>query len=242
MVVIANRDEFYARPSSPPSLIPGEPAIFAPKDFEAGGTWFGVNQWGLVAAITNVWLGPPTTKKDEKSLRSRGLLTLDVLGCKTVSEAQNLIHRLMQRDRYQFFNLLVGTGSAAKVFTHTGELKEFDLSPGSATILNAPYHPRVTSREELLPLPAASEAQDDWIESIRKFLSRHPLVCKHTPRFGTRSSQVVALSRRTEDESPPPNPDRFWYADGPPCQSDFVDYSLKLQSVTQQVSSPVKAV
>lgn len=233
LVVIANRDEFYSRPSVPPSVISKDPAIFAPRDLDAGGTWFGVNEWGLTAAITNVWLGPLTAGKHEKErpLRSRGLLTSDVLGCKTVSEARGLIHQMMQRDRYQFFNLLVGAGSAATVFTHTGELKEFDLTPGSATILNAPYHPRVTPREELPPLPAAGEAQDDWLQSIRRFLSRHPLVCKHTPRFGTRSSQVAALARRTEDGSPTPASHRFWYADGPPCKTEFSDFSGQFQSV-----------
>ncbi len=54
LVVAANRDEFYHRPSTSPTAICSDPLIVAPRDLEAGGTWFGVNGKGLVAAITNI--------------------------------------------------------------------------------------------------------------------------------------------------------------------------------------------
>ena len=39
LVVAANRDEFYARPASGPTLLASEPRIVGGRDLLAGGTW-----------------------------------------------------------------------------------------------------------------------------------------------------------------------------------------------------------
>jgi len=71
--VAANRDEFLARPASPP-----EPSAdgrwLTPRDLQAGGTWLGVNAGGLFVGVTNRSAGPR-----DSSRRSRGLLVLDAL-------------------------------------------------------------------------------------------------------------------------------------------------------------------
>jgi len=41
LIVAANRDEFYARPSLPLAQWPDAPAVYAGRDQEAGGTWLG---------------------------------------------------------------------------------------------------------------------------------------------------------------------------------------------------------
>ncbi|HEX2385992.1 MAG TPA: NRDE family protein, partial [Candidatus Binatia bacterium] len=53
VVIAANRDEHFARPSEAPKLWKGDPAIVAGKDLVAGGTWLGVNSAGIAAAIVN---------------------------------------------------------------------------------------------------------------------------------------------------------------------------------------------
>lgn len=53
LLLAANRDEFFARPSQPIHIHDTEVAIIAGKDLRAGGTWLGVNQRGKMAAITN---------------------------------------------------------------------------------------------------------------------------------------------------------------------------------------------
>jgi uncharacterized protein with NRDE domain len=71
-----NRDEFHRRPSAPPSIIHRNPTIFAGQDLEAGGTWMGRNEFGLVAALTNRrdpgFVPPP-------NVRSRGEIVLGLL-------------------------------------------------------------------------------------------------------------------------------------------------------------------
>ena len=53
LLLIANRDEFYARPTQ--ALHAWEDApIVAGKDLQAGGTWLGISNPKRLAALTNV--------------------------------------------------------------------------------------------------------------------------------------------------------------------------------------------
>ena len=54
--VLTNRDESTERPSVPPQVFPSTangPRWFGAADARAGGTWFGINEHGLLAAVTN---------------------------------------------------------------------------------------------------------------------------------------------------------------------------------------------
>ena len=53
VVVGANREEFYRRGGDPPRLHVGPPRFVAGVDPVAGGTWLGVNEHGVLAAVTN---------------------------------------------------------------------------------------------------------------------------------------------------------------------------------------------
>ncbi len=80
LIVAANRDEFYQRPTSPVAYWPDHPNLLAGRDLQGGGTWLGMTTTGRIAAITNfrdpasiaaVATSPPG--------RSRGLLVSDFL-------------------------------------------------------------------------------------------------------------------------------------------------------------------
>ena len=49
LVIAANRDEFYARPTLPLHLW-ADQAILAGKDLQAGGTWLGVSTSGRLGS------------------------------------------------------------------------------------------------------------------------------------------------------------------------------------------------
>jgi len=57
VVVAANRDELLDRPSEPPAVVEEDPRVGAPRDAEAGGTWIGYNEHGVLVALTNRWVG-----------------------------------------------------------------------------------------------------------------------------------------------------------------------------------------
>jgi len=53
LVVAANRDEFFARPTAAADFWAESPGLLAGRDLEAGGTWMGVTTHGRFAALTN---------------------------------------------------------------------------------------------------------------------------------------------------------------------------------------------
>ena len=81
----ANRDEQLARPSEPPRLRDDTPiSPVSPRELKAGGTWLGVNEEGVISAITNRF-----GKLAEGSRRSRGELVDLALEHKSAAAASS---------------------------------------------------------------------------------------------------------------------------------------------------------
>src|ERR1700737_3829646 len=54
VLIGANRDEMVERPSRPPGRHwPDRPEVVAGLDAFAGGSWLGINDWGVAAAVLN---------------------------------------------------------------------------------------------------------------------------------------------------------------------------------------------
>ena len=53
VIIAANRDEFYQRPTTVANYWQDNREILAGRDQKAGGTWLGINRQGRFAAITN---------------------------------------------------------------------------------------------------------------------------------------------------------------------------------------------
>src|SRR5699024_8455924 len=53
LIVAANRDEFYNRPTAPAQFWADEPTILAGRDLKQMGTWLGITRQGRFAALTN---------------------------------------------------------------------------------------------------------------------------------------------------------------------------------------------
>ncbi|MGO5000123.1 NRDE family protein [Oceanisphaera sp. W20_SRM_FM3] len=100
--LLANRDEFYARPTQPAHWWPDSPTIWAGRDQQAGGTWLGINRSGRFAALTNVREAQMSVGK-----RSRGELVTDFL-TSSLSPQAYLAQVLSQGEQYAGFNLLLG--------------------------------------------------------------------------------------------------------------------------------------
>jgi uncharacterized protein with NRDE domain len=105
LVVGANRDEFYDRPSAPAAFWDAAPDVLAGRDLRAGGTWLGVTRQGRFAAITNY-----RDRGDVRaSARSRGELTAGFLqSAVPAGTYANQVYAL--RTAYNGFSLLVGDG------------------------------------------------------------------------------------------------------------------------------------
>ena len=105
LVLIANRDEYYARPTRDAHWWDNCP-VFGGRDLEAGGSWLGISREGRFAAVTNV--REPGGMKAGKI--SRGALTQEFLVGD--SPAETYLAALTPKDRdYAGFNLLLGDTS-----------------------------------------------------------------------------------------------------------------------------------
>lgn len=102
LVLAANRDEFYARPTL--DLAPWEdaPQILAGRDLEAGGSWLGITEDGRFAALTNI-----RAAHQPRGGRSRGELVAGFLRGSD-SPADYLQQVVRHLDDFAGFNLLVG--------------------------------------------------------------------------------------------------------------------------------------
>jgi len=105
LVVAANRDEFYARPTQPLAQWSDAPQVYAGRDLEAGGTWLGVGADGRFAALTNI-----RDPGQMPALKSRGELVARFL-TGNLSITEYLDEVLPRAGEYGGFNLLLGNGS-----------------------------------------------------------------------------------------------------------------------------------
>lgn len=101
LIVAANRDEFYARPSRVLGAWEDAPGVSAGRDLEAGGTWLGVGPNGRFAALTNI-----RDPQQPQGARSRGELVAAFLRGELGVEAY-LDQVASRSQQYSGFNLLV---------------------------------------------------------------------------------------------------------------------------------------
>jgi uncharacterized protein with NRDE domain len=103
LVLAANRDEFYARPTAPADFWDEAPQVLAGRDLVGGGTWLGVTRGGRFAAVANV--RDPSDRR--AGTPSRGLLPLGFLRG-SQPPAAFLAKVARKSGGYRGFNLLAG--------------------------------------------------------------------------------------------------------------------------------------
>ncbi|KJZ65725.1 NRDE family protein [Pseudomonas fluorescens] len=130
LIVAANRDEFYARPSLPLAQWPEAPHVHAGRDLEAGGTWLGVGANGRFAALTNI-----RDPHQPPSRKSRGELVAGfLLGNMSIDDyLSDVVGRSLE---YAGFNLLIGNTNELWHF-NARETEAVMLPPGVYGLSNA---------------------------------------------------------------------------------------------------------
>ncbi|HEY5290735.1 MAG TPA: NRDE family protein [Burkholderiales bacterium] len=206
LVIAANRDEYYQRPTARAAFWQDHPHILAGRDLECMGTWLGVTRAGRFAALTN-FRDPRERKTDAPS---RGQLVSDFLASDQ-EPREYLADVATQAPRYNGFNLLAGDiDGVFYLSSRTGSVQQ--VPPGihglSNHLLDTPW-PKVErgkrrlqaalagepDAETLLDLlhdrepAAASELPDTGIGAeMERVLSPALIV---SPQYGTRASTAV---------------------------------------------------
>jgi uncharacterized protein with NRDE domain len=166
LIVAANRDEFYDRPTAPAAWWSDAPGILAGRDLREGGTWMGVTRTGRFAAITNYReMTPP------RAAPSRGALVADFLrgGLPARAYSDDVAAR---GAAYNGFNLLVGDpGGLFYVSNRAEGVKR--LEPGvyglSNALLDTPWPKVLRATAAMRSTIAAAEA-DGWESGLWEML------------------------------------------------------------------------
>jgi uncharacterized protein with NRDE domain len=136
LILAANRDEFYKRPTASSQFWAENPNILGGRDLEKMGTWIGITRTGRFAAITN-YRDPSLMLENAKS---RGELVSNFLFSND-SPGEYLNKVKLKSSLYKGFNLLVGDSSSFLYFSKLKNVEE--IIPGihgmSNDQLNTPW-------------------------------------------------------------------------------------------------------
>ncbi|MFT5544176.1 MAG: hypothetical protein ACI97K_001623 [Glaciecola sp.] len=211
LIIAANRDEFYERPTSNSAFWEHQKDILAGKDKQAGGTWMGINKNGDISALTNI----RAPGKEVENAVTRGELVLNyLLGSKT--QRENYPQTLAEsKASYNGYNLLFGNLEQLYVYNNFDDSCIL-LEPGvyglSNASLNSPWpkistgrdalakycqHADVLDTEHLFELLRNDKPAEDHvlpktgvpIEWERRLSS----IFIQSPEYGTRSSTLLML-------------------------------------------------
>ena len=171
LIVAANRDEFFLRPSAGPQVLSEQPRAVGGRDELAGGTWMGVSPSGFFAALTN----QRARGNRNGQLKSRGAVVMDIMQRGTVPSARCWITNVDAAE-YNPFNIVYGTPRNVWV-SHSGEkLRPEQLEKGVQVLpnarLNATSFPKVERARSLCAsLPDDDDGLFEHLKAVLFFRS-----------------------------------------------------------------------
>ncbi len=214
VIIAANRDEFYSRPTAALDYWEDHPFILAGRDLISMGTWLGVSKKGRISAVTNYRDPASLNKKSEGP--SRGHLASGFL--KSSEPAKEYLESVRSsKDRYEGFNLIAGSAEELWWYSNVADrIKQ--LTPGihgiSNSLLNTPW-PKVEKMKKSLCSIIEEGREADTELIFEKLADTTPPPDNELPDtglgpdwertlspvfitssiYGTRSSSILSVSR-----------------------------------------------
>jgi len=227
-VIGANREEAYERGGEPPRLHGSDRPFIGGIDPRAGGTWLGVNECGLLVAITNRPDGPVPPQP-----RSRGLLVRDLLATCSLAEAAEATRAELAKGLYGGCNIVLLDRNSGHVVSGAESVQSEAISPGIHALtsgnLNDTSDGRIWYALGALGESDLSSARL-CAKQFRTMCSGRspgaPPMCLHGPKGGTVSSSVIIL--RT-----PVSESEIWHCQGSPDRDPYADCSHLFRELAQ---------
>lgn len=228
ILVAHNREEYYDRPSQGPRIQSGRPRVICGIDRKAGGTWLGVNQYGVFVAVANraKTLMPPEP-------RSRGLLCRELLAFRTAREAAEHAAEELVTEKYAGATFVCADSRSGSVVYGADQVQVLELTRGLHIMTNGTMDDPGDERQQYVRRLLTLQRLDSAVAFLAvasKAFSRHPdevarrgvvTVGNH---FGTVSSTLLALTRKSQHAV-------LQYAGGPPPDHAYDDLSALLRQV-----------
>ncbi len=224
LVVAANRDELFGRPSEPPILLSPDPPRWGGRDVLAGGTWLAVDPAGRVGAVTNRHPGGLVPPRDA-SRQTRGQLPLSALDGGD-EDALTWMQSLSPAS-YNPVSVLYASSTAAywTALDDARGARTAPLAPGVHVLteqdLDDPDDPKATRiLEQSKAAVAASATLDQLTYALRRVLRSHETndagspACIHSEQHGTVSSATVLVTDSGHVD--------YEHAEGPPCVTPYL--------------------
>lgn len=214
LILAANRDELYNRPTRKAQFWKEEPTILAGKDLKGGGTWLGVSKDQKIAALTNY--------RDIKSIKenapTRGNIIKNFLTAG--SSAENFLQDLSKKgNSYNGFNLIAG--SINNLFYYSNQKNTFtEIEPGIHSVSNAfldtPWPKTEAIVRQFKEKTAGKEPKEEELFRILCNTDQYPdqdlpetglpkemeravsAIFIKTPGYGTRCSTLVFVDNQGE--------------------------------------------
>ena len=210
LILAANRDEFYSRPTAALDYWPDHPDVLAGRDLKSNGTWLGATRSGRFAAITN-YRDPA---RHMEHAPSRGRLIGDFLT--GTSPPKRYLEAVSKMGRvYNGFNLIAGDRSGLYYFSNRASGVQ-QLQPGLYGISNhlidtawpkiqrgkALLQGQLSGRERIdiekiwQTLADRSQPADEELPDTGVGLQWERILAPlfiSSPDYGTRSSSIVLM-------------------------------------------------
>jgi uncharacterized protein with NRDE domain len=221
LIIAANRDEVYGRPSSPASIVAVAPhTIISPKDMHAGGTWIGASSGDWFVALTNQ--DDNVVKQNVDVPFSRGQVVAD---CLTLNDHRLATKRLLEVDmsRCKPFNIVFGRpGVLFLSRMHRDRAVDLEIVPQGITVVTGDCAGNKYQRKanHCTALASCVEDVDDAnviVTKLAHVLSDHAhyglndnqAICVHSLDFGTRSSTIILYGSNGAID--------YYHSEGNPC-------------------------
>lgn len=212
LIVVANRDEEYDRPTEAAHFWENEPNLLAGRDLKQMGTWLGVTKQGRFAALTN-YRDPnlPVAPKSRGDI-VKTFLTRNIAPSDYIEELKET------RELFGGYNVIISDGG--EIYHYNNILNETSkIQAGTHSLsncsLNTPW-PKVKKGKALLKNYVELHQEDDLnIDELFKLVSNRtkasieelpdtgvgitlerelsPMFIQ-MPHYGTRSSTVLLIS------------------------------------------------
>jgi uncharacterized protein with NRDE domain len=228
ILVAMNRDERYDRASSVPAIQSGKPRVLCGVDQEAGGTWLGVNQHGLLVAACN-----RSKSGVSPAPRSRGVLCRELLRCGSAREAVHKAMDELSSNAYAGVNFVCADSDSGWVVQAGNDLDAVELEDGLSIVGNLDVNDHRDERGKLARRLLTLQTLDSPVKFLAvasKVFARpaalpdRPSMVVRGPERGTVSSTLIALGKKPRDAI-------FQHAGDAPDQARYEDYSPLLRDI-----------